>query len=213
MRIATDSAAELVLTSGFIVLSTLFGLLAAVLVGAAIMMRVPALLGGAGLWALFAVLSMRTYSRVRFDKRARTVTIDRLKWFRHSRVRLAFDDITDVVIELNPTAPPPNMSYYTSFIGTGRMCLSTKQGPLRLADLYDIDPRYDSDRRAILVALGRPIPEAPRDQSVLHLVQAGRITEAVELLRAREKLDLATAQARIADMERQVAIDEQRAPK
>jgi hypothetical protein len=123
---------------------------------------------------------------VTFDREKRLCDIRRLDMMRLKRMRFAFADIVDARVEIAPVEEPAVLSC--------RLSLVTLSGVVPLSAGYEPDEqRYDAMRDAVIAAGPRPAAADP----VRMLVAEGRITDAVAVLRRREKLNLVTALIRV----------------
>lgn len=197
VKVSEDSGARLVLKDQSVWIAAVCGLAALFPVSQILLGRAPtSMYILAGFFVLFALVFLRR-SRIEFDKSARRVSIDKLQVFKRRSARLAFDDISDVLIETEPLsaaerAPPCRLS------------LVTTQGALPLTDSYQSDYAHHSVmRHAILQALGRPVSDA-MDESLRQLVRAGRSVDAVAMLRLQKKMDLTAARLKVAELEQQL---------
>jgi hypothetical protein len=140
----------------------------------------------------FAFLGM---ADVEFDKVRRVCTLRILKLVRLTRASLPFDSISDVRVEIAPSVGTSNAT-------TCRLSLVTTSGVMPLTTSYEPTfERYERMRETILGALGRTEMQGLPTDPVEALVHAGRIVDAVSLLRKRENLDLVTARDRVAALQ------------
>ena len=190
MRISEDTPDRLRLADRTLWLSAVPVGAAMILVGGAIYDSEPRLLITAGLFLVFALLCLRM-TDVTFDKVARTCSIRRLDVFRVTRIELAFDDILDARVELEPMPDDPA-------VPSCRLGLVTTSAIIPLTAAYEpSQERYEAMRAAALdvVFNGRPRPAAA--DPIHQLVKEGRILDAVSMLRVREGIDLKAARERI----------------
>jgi hypothetical protein len=127
---------------------------------------------------------------VTLDKIRRTCTVRRFDIIRVMRKRLAFHDIMDIRVDVCPDVGSDRISC--------RLSLVTASGVIPLTLSYEPDlSRHNAMRDTLLdVQFGdnpRPVAVDP----ILNLVEEGRIIDAIKVLRLRDGLSLAGAQARI----------------
>ena len=111
--------------------------------------------------------------------------------FRITRMQLAFDDILNARVEIEPMPDNPA-------VPSCRLSLVTKAAVIPLTAGYEpSQERHDAMREAVLDAIfnGRPHPAAP--DPIHQLVKEGRILDAVSMLRVREGIDLKAARERV----------------
>jgi hypothetical protein len=195
MRIARNSSNSLLLKEETVWISV-------VCASAAIFVFAQGALHGAwmlflagGLFLAFGLVFLRTV-RVELDKSRRTVSIARMKIFRSSVSRLRFEDIDDVVIE---TSAMSNSRTVVS-----RLVFLTPSGTVPLTEVYSgTFKKQDAMRSAVLETLGKPIGD-PVQQSLRHLIKSRRTLDAIVMVRALERTDLATARDRVSQMEKEL---------
>jgi len=192
MRIAKESADELILTEQTVWFGVLCGLAGGgLLVLCLVNGNWKGLLGPA-FFGFSALMAWRA-SRVRFDKSTGTVVLDQLRVFKRTRTRLPFDAVLNIVIESSGGDDPAPC----------RLVLQTPNGPQPLSSAYSSSyPAHEVLRLAVLKILGRASADGLM-QSLRDLIRAGRTIDAVALLRSREKMDLTTARNRIAAMKKE----------
>jgi hypothetical protein len=190
MRITDDTPAHLKLADRTLWLSGVCLGSALILVWGAVYDCEPRLLITAGLVLLFALPPLRA-TDVTFDKLQRICSIRRLDVFRVTRMQLAFDDICDARVEFEPMPDDPASP-------SCRLSLVTKSAVVPLTASFEPNlERFDAMRQTVLdtIFAGRPRPAAT--DPIRLLVKAGRIIDAVSMLRTREGLDLKTARERV----------------
>jgi len=195
MRISDDTPSQLRLRDRTLWLSVVCFGAALVLVGGAVYDREPRLLISAGFFVVFALASLRA-TDVTFDKIERTCSIRRLDILRVSRMRLAFDDIVDVKVEIEPM--PDNAA-----VPSCRLSLVTGSATVPLTASYQSDyERSNAMRDAVLAAIMGDRPRPAAADPVRTLAKEGRTIDAVAILRAREGIDLKTASARVKELQK-----------
>jgi hypothetical protein len=147
----------------------------------------------AALFAMFGLAFLRA-TDVTFDKLERTCVISRLDVLRVTRMRLAFEEIVEVRVEI---APLQDDSTELSC----RLSLVTASAIVPLTVSYGPDePRCDAMRETVLeTVFGNGKRPAALDP-IRILVKDGRIIDAVAMLRRRDGLDLTTASSRINEL-------------
>jgi hypothetical protein len=147
------------------------------------------------LFIVFGLVFLRTV-RVELDKRQRTVTIERMKVFRRSTSRLRFEDIDDVVIETRAMSNGRTAVWRLGFV--------TRSTTVPLTEVYSGRfRRHEGMRTAVLEALAKPVTDAAR-QSLRYLIKSQRTLDAIVMVRALERIDLASARDRVARMEKEL---------
>lgn len=127
---------------------------------------------------------------VSFDKAARTCAVRRLDGFRVRRTALSFDEIADVRVEIEPMPDGAVVSC--------RLALVTADGATPLTSAYEPGlERFNQMRAAILEVVAPGKAPTPAPDPVRELAKAGRLIDAVALLRQRERLSLAEAKDRV----------------
>jgi hypothetical protein len=147
----------------------------------------------AALSVMFGLAFLRA-TDVTFDKIDRICSVRRFDVVRMMRMRLAFEEITDVRVEI---APMPDDAAVLSC----RLSLVTASAIMPLTASYQPDQaRFNAMRDMVLEAVfgNRPRPAAL--DPVRMLVKQGRIIDAVAILRVRDGLDLTTASARVDEL-------------
>jgi len=193
MRIARNSSDALVLKEETVWISAVCGVAAIFVFIQGAAHRAWLVFAAGGLFALFGLVFLRTV-RVELDKRERAVTIQRMRMFQKSATRLRFDDIDDVVIETSAMS--------NSRTALCRLVFVTRGATIPLTEVYSGTFRgYDALRVAVLGALHKPVPE-PMQQSLRHLIKSHRTLDAIVLVRAQQRTDLATARERVAQMQK-----------
>jgi hypothetical protein len=193
MRIARNSTDTLLLKEETVWISVVCGIAAGFIFFQGATHRAWAEFVAGLLFAAFGLVFLRT-TRVRLDRAAREVTIERMRIFQKSVRRLAFGDIDDVVIETSAMSD--------SRTAVCRLAFVTRAAIVPLTDVYSgTFRRYDAMRIAVLQTLNKPVPD-PLQQSLHHLLKSHRTLDAIVLLRTHERTDLATARERVARMER-----------
>jgi hypothetical protein len=153
----------------------------------------PAVLIPAALFAMFGLAFLRA-TDVTFDKIERVCAIRRLDVLRLTRIRLAFAEITEARVEIapmpdNPAVPPCRLSLVTP---SAVVPLTTGYEPSQ--------QRYHAMRDAVLEAVLADGKRPAAPDPVRMLAKAGRIIDAVAMLRARDGLDLTTASKRVDEL-------------
>ncbi len=197
MRIAENTPSRLVLHDRTLWISAICFAAAAALVG-----RFALDLDGAGqlvpaaVSALFGLAFLRA-TDVTFDKTRRTCRVRRLDVLRLTHRRLAFDDIVDVRIEIDRSHDPDGLAY--------RLSLSTASAVIPLAATYERGfERYSGMREAVLDAVFKTAQRPSAEDPINDLVKAGRVIDAVAIIRMREGLNLTEARARVAELQRKL---------
>jgi hypothetical protein len=149
-------------------------------------------------FALFVVatfgLAFLQMTDVVFDKTHRVATLRKFTVIRLKRTTFHFDDIVDVTVQI---APQPGDADSI----TCRLAFRTQDAVIPMTAGYEPGlERHNAMRDVILRALDR-VPETA--DPVRQLAKAGRIIDAVVLLRQRENLDLATARERVARLQKE----------
>jgi hypothetical protein len=128
---------------------------------------------------------------VTFDKIRRICTVRRFDIIRMMRTQLAFGDIMDIRVEVFPGCGDSGTI-------SCRLSLVTPSGVVPLTLGYEPDlSRYNAMRDTLLDALFEDKPRPAPADLVHDLVKAGRIIDAVQVLRLRDGLSLTAARARI----------------
>lgn len=194
MRIVENTSARLVLRDRSLWLTYVFGAAAIFLsVGGLVVGRLNAL-ALAALFSLFALLSLRS-SDVVLDKARKTCTIKRRDVWRATEKQLAFREIRSVVVD-----PMPMQSDAASI--SCRLSFDTDQGTFPLTTAYEPDlDHYTAMRQTILDTVQPGVHRPNDDDPVDRLVAAGRIIDAVTLLRRRDKLGVTEARAKVAELQ------------
>jgi len=193
MRIARNTADALLLKEETVWIGVVCGIAATFIFLQAAAHRAWVEFAAGGLFAIFGLVFLRTV-RVELDKLRRGVTIRRMRTFQTSTCRLSFDDIDDVVIETSAMS--------NSRTAVCRLAFVTHAGTVPLTDVYSGSFRQcDSMRIAVLKTLNKPVPD-PVQQSLRYLIGSHRTLDAIVLLRTHERIDLATARERVAQMEK-----------
>jgi hypothetical protein len=189
MRIAENSPSRLLLRDRTLWMSAVCLTSTLILAGGAIFTDQPKLFYTAALFLLFALLFLHA-TDANFDKTRRVCDIRRLNMVRLTRMHVAFDDIVDARIELAPVDDPRAPCC--------RLSLVTISADVPLSAAYEPDEaRYAAMREAVLDTVMTAGPRPPAVDPVRLLVEQGRITDAVAVLRRREGLPLTTALTRV----------------
>jgi hypothetical protein len=189
MRIAENSPSRLLLRDRTLWMSAICLGATLVLAGGAVFTNRPDLFYTAALFLVFALLSLHATDAT-FDKTRRVCDIRRLNVLRLTRMHLAFDDIVDARVELAPIDDPRTLCC--------RLSLVTISGSVPLSAAFEPDEtRYGAMREAVLDTVMAAGPHPPAVDPVRILVEQGRITDAVAVLRRREGLSLSTALTRV----------------
>ncbi|HEX4739139.1 MAG TPA: hypothetical protein VH331_16435 [Allosphingosinicella sp.] len=199
MRIIEDNPSRLVLRERSLWVSFVcFGAALFLVVGSAFAHEGSQPLLPAGLFAVFGLAFLRS-SDVAVDKTRRTCTVRRRDMLRVTRLELGFDAIDDVLVDSRTDAEAPG-----NFVC--RLSLATKDGLVPLSAVYQPDlDHYQAIRDALVKTLfpGRHAPAAA--DPVRTLLAAGRLIDAVALLRTRDRLGLTEARAKAEEMRRGLA--------
>lgn len=136
--------------------------------------------------AILGLIFLRS-SDVTFDKRSRTCRLRRLDVIRVTLRELRFEDISEIRIDVSPRSRRGSI--------VCRLVLVAGADAIPLSAVYEPGlARYGAMRDALVEAIAasghRPI------DPVYTLAKAGRIIEAVNVLRQRDGLDLTSARAR-----------------
>ena len=145
------------------------------------------------LFALFALMFLRS-SDVLFDKATRICTLRRRDVLRKTEHSVRFSDISDVLIDVIS-------SDASSSLVSCRLSISTRDGKMPFSASYESGlERFEAMRKAIvdLVFAGRPGP--PDFDPVRALAMAGRLIDAISILRLRSNLSLAEARDEVMKM-------------
>jgi hypothetical protein len=143
--------------------------------------------------AVFFGLAFLRASDVTFDRSARRARIRRFDVLRFTRRELAFDEITEVRIEIDRTHDPDAFSY--------RLSLSTASAAIPLSAAFEPGfDRHATMRDEIQKAVNGDRPWPAQEDPVRALVKQGRIIDAVALLRTRDGLSLSEAHTRVAEL-------------
>jgi hypothetical protein len=141
---------------------------------------------------LFGLAFLRA-TDVTFDKIGRICDIWRFDVLRVMRLRVAFEDIRDVRVEICPSPSDSRDSW--------RLSLVTASAVVPLTISYKPDQvRHDAMRDTMIEAVFRDRPKPAQVDPVRMLVREGRIMDAVAMLRIRDGIDLTTASARIDEL-------------
>ena len=132
-----------------------------------------------------------------FDKTRRVASLRRLTVIKLTRLSIAFEDVVDVAVQMDPQ--PDNWNSISC-----RLAFLTRDATIPMTASYAPNlERYNAMRASILRTLGRaPDTIVPADP-LRELVKAGRIIDAVSLLRERENLNLVTARERVAQLQKE----------
>ena len=191
MRIVEDTATHLRMRDRTLWISILcFGMAALQIIFVAIGRDEPSHLLLAVVEVAFGLAFFRA-TDVTFDKIGRTCGIRRFDVVRVMRARLAFDDIRDIKVEVSPSGD-------TSEAPSCRLSVVTASAAIPLTISYEPDwARCNGMRDTLLNTVFAADARPPATDPVRDLAVAGRVIEAVALLRTREKLDLTTARMRV----------------
>lgn len=195
MHIVRRTPTELVLKDSSLWISIPFLIGALVFAVVTMMEARPKGMLGVGFMLLFAAVSANKIVFT-FDGRERVVRWRGRKLFKVDAGEMPFDDIGGVGTETTRT-PRGGTAY--------RLVLKTMHGARPLAYAYSGAGNFEQMRAAILAfvdAEKAPDPARAGEETVRALVRQGRRTEAIELLRSAEQLDLAEATERVEAMER-----------
>ena len=190
MRIVEDGPIRLVLRDRTLWVTYVCGAAALVLLLVALSQQSWKPAASGALFALFALLFLRS-SDVLFDKATRICTVRRRDMLRTTQHSVRFSDISDVLIEVIPGET-------ASALVSCRLSLSTRDGEMPFSASYEPSlERFEGMRKSIvdLVFAGRAAP--PDFDPVRSLAVAGRLVDAVRLLRQRSNLSLAEAREEV----------------
>jgi hypothetical protein len=195
VRIAENTPSRLILRDRTLWISVVCFTAAAALVG-----RVAFDLDGAvqlvpaAVSVLFGLAFLRA-TDVTFDKTESRCLVRRLDVLRLTHWRLAFDDIVDVRLEIDRSHDPDGLGY--------RLSLSTASAVIPLSATYEPGfERYSAMREAVLDAVFKAVQRPTTEDPINDLVKAGRVIDAVAIIRMREGLNLTEARARVAEIQR-----------
>jgi hypothetical protein len=147
----------------------------------------------AALFLMFGLAFLRA-TDVTFDKVERTCIISRFDVLRVMRMRLAFEEIVDARVEIEPMPDDPRVL-------SCRLSLVTASTTVPLTVSYQPDEaRYGAMREAVLETVFGDGKRPAAVDPIHMLLNEGRIIDAVAMLRRREGLDLTTASARINEL-------------
>jgi hypothetical protein len=195
MRIAENTPSRLVLRDRTLWISAVCFTAAAALVGrVAFDLDDASQLVPAALSVLFGLAFLRA-TDVTFDKTKGTCLVRRLDVLRLTCRRVAFHDIIDVRIDIDRSHDPDDLTY--------RLSLSTTSAIIPLSATYEPGfERYSGMREAVLDAVSNTAQRPATEDSINGLVRAGRVIDAIAIIRMREGLNLAEARARVAELQR-----------
>jgi hypothetical protein len=152
----------------------------------------------AALLALFGFAFLRATDVV-LDKERRRCTIRRRDMLRVTRREVGFDEITDVLVDTMMDTDVPGQF-------TCRLSLSTKGGPIPFSAVYQPDlNRYEGMRDTLVKAIFAGGAAPPAADPVRSLLSAGRMIDAIGLLRTRDGLGLTEARAKAEAMRNEIA--------
>lgn len=147
----------------------------------------------AALIVVFGLAFLRA-TDVTFDKVGRICAIRRFDVLRVKRTQIAFADIVDVRVEIEPM--PDNPASISC-----RLSLVTASAVIPLTASYEPDQdRYNAMRDAVLEVVFKDRRKPAARDPVRMLVKEGRMIDAVAILRIRDGLDLTTASARVDEL-------------
>jgi len=153
MRITEHAPERLVLREGTAFISTLLVLAGLIPGEVAASTHQGGPLIATGVFILLGLFFFRI-DRVGFDRVRRTVLIDHWSILRKRTIRVAFDDIEDVIIERGPS---PSGAARPST----RLVLATRTGAQPLSSVYSASSRFHAPVcRAILDFLNKHVPAA-----------------------------------------------------
>lgn len=156
-------------------------------------------LGGAALGLILpgGIALVLADRRFRFDAATRTLSWETTSWTRRRHGQVPFGDIHSVVVSFTMESDDDSGRRHPRFTAT----LMTRSGPLLLTGSSGSHkPDFDALADCVRAVVGLPVADA--DAAVQQLVSAGRMVEAVTLLRAQRGIDLATARALVEQMRR-----------
>ena len=147
----------------------------------------------AALVVMFGLAFLRA-TDVTFDKVEGICAIRRFDVLRVKRTQIAFADIVDVRVEIEPM--PDNPASISC-----RLSLVTASAVIPLTASYEPDrDRYNAMRDAVLEVVFKDRQKPTAHDPVRMLVKEGRMIDAVAILRMRDGLDLTTASARVNEL-------------
>jgi hypothetical protein len=186
MRIVEDGPTRLVLRDRTLWVTYVCGAAAVVLLLVALSHQTWKPAASGALFALFALMFLRS-SDVLFDKATRICNVRHRDVLRTTQHSMRFSDISDVLIEVVPGDT-------SSAIVSCRLSMSTREGEVPFSAAYEPSlEKFEGMRKSIvnLVFAGRAAP--PDFDPVRSLAAAGRLIDAVNMLRQRSNLSLAEA--------------------
>ena len=190
MRISEDTPERLVLRDRTLWISLVCLAGATALLVRFAMVEDKALLMGVAVSVLFSLPFLRASDLV-LDKSQRICSLRRLDMWRVTRASLAFSDIRDIKVEVEPMGG-------NSQVISCRFSLVTASATIPLTVAYEPDlERYNRMRETILDSLFPAARRPAATDPVQDLVQRGQIVAAVALLRKRDRLDLVAAKDRV----------------
>ena len=128
-----------------------------------------------------------------FDKIDRRCVVRRLDVVKVTNTELLFHDIKDIKVDVSALGERGRV--------TCRLALATATGPLPLTASFEPDlDRYTEMRAIIAGVVFPPGQQPPPSDPARDLARAGRLVEAVAVLRQRDKLSLTDAMARATAM-------------
>jgi hypothetical protein len=142
-----------------------------------------------GLFAAFGLAFLRSTDVV-FDKIDRRCVVRRRDMVKVTSTELLFHDLTDIKVDVSALGERGQVSC--------RLALVTASQTLPLTASFEPDlTRYNTMREAIVAVVFGPGRNAPPPSDPARdLARAGRIVEAVAVLRQRDKLSLTEAMDR-----------------
>lgn len=156
-------------------------------------------IGGAALGLVLpgAMAFLVADRRFGFDAATRVLSWEIASWLRRRHGQMPFADIQGVVVSCTMEPDDDSARRYPRYTAT----LMTRSGPLVLTGSSgSYKPEYDALADSVRAVVG--LPAADADAAIQQLVSAGRIVEAVALLRAQRGIDLAAARAVVEQMRR-----------
>jgi hypothetical protein len=195
VRIAENTPSRLVLRDRTLWISAVCFIAAAALVGhVAFDLDDAGQLVPAALSVLFGLAFLRA-TDVTFDKTKSICLVRRFDVLRLTRKCLAFHDILDVRLDIDRSYDSDDLTY--------RLSLSTKSAVIPLSATYEPGfERYSGMREAVLDAVFKAAQRPTTEDPISDLVKAGRVIDAVAIIRMREGLSLTEARAGVAELQR-----------
>lgn len=147
-------------------------------------------IGGAALGLILpgGIALLVTDRRFVFDAATRLLSWEITSWLRRRHGQMPLADIQGVVLSFTMESDDDSARRHPRYTAT----LMTRSGSQK--------PEYDALADSVRAVVG--LPAAAADAAIQQLVSAGRIVDAVTLLRAQRGIDLATARTLAEQMRR-----------